>query len=109
MTEELQLKKMRLEILGDIEDDTKDDVFKLKLEDAKYIALNTLYPYDKTIAELPTIYTYWQARCAIELYNIMGEENILHYAENGIDYNRETGLVSNELMSELTPKAGVIL
>jgi hypothetical protein len=109
MTEELQLNKMRLEILGDVSIATKDEVFKLKLEDAKNIALNALYPYDSTVVALPTRCQYWQARCAIELYRIMGEENIKAYSENGMDYTRGTGLVSNELMSELTPTAGVIL
>ena len=46
MSQEEQLKKMRLEILGDVADDTKDEVFKLKLDDAEIVALNTLYPYE---------------------------------------------------------------
>ena len=48
MSQEEQLKKMRLEILGDVTNQSKDDVFKLKLDDAEVVALNTLYPYDLT-------------------------------------------------------------
>ena len=53
MSEEEQLKKMRLEILNDIDCEEQDEIFKLKLLDAKYIALDTLYPYHKEITELP--------------------------------------------------------
>ena len=109
MNEEMQLKKMRLEILGDIEDTSKDEIFKLKLTDAKYIALNTLYPFNDEITTLPERYKNWQVRCAIELYNRIGEENIESYSENGISYSYGDNLVSKELMSELTPKAGVSL
>ena len=52
MSQEEQLNKMRLEIIGDIADKTKDEVFKTKLDDAEIVALNTLYPYDLTKNEL---------------------------------------------------------
>ena len=52
MSQEQQLQKMRLEILGDSTNNTKDDVFNSKLDDAEVVALNTLYPYDLTKTEL---------------------------------------------------------
>ena len=48
MSQEEQLKKMRLEILGDVANQSKDEEFKSKLDDAEIVALNTLYPYDLT-------------------------------------------------------------
>lgn len=106
--EEMQIKEMRLEILENIEDNSKDEIFKQKLKQAKYIALETLYPFDKTIETLPLrVENDWQIRCAIELYNKMGEEGYTSYSENGLSYTKNTGLVSKELMEELIPKADV--
>ena len=103
-----QLEEMRLEILETISDSSKDDIFKLKLKQAKYIALETLYPFDKKINELPArIQEDWQVRCAIELYNKMGEEGYISYSENGLSYQKSSGLISKELMQELLPKADV--
>ena len=48
MSQEEQFEKMRLEILGNSADRSKDDIFKSKLDDAEIVALNTLYPYDLT-------------------------------------------------------------
>lgn len=110
MDETEQLKKMRLEILGDLTDDTKDEVFKLKLDDAETIALNALYPYDLTKTEIDKDnkrLANWQVRCAIELYGKIGTTNVSQYSENNLSVAYMTGLVSKELMNELIPNAGV--
>lgn len=111
MSQEEQLKKMRLEILGDITDDTADEVFKLKLDDAEIVALNTLYPYDltktKIVPENNKRLANWQTRCAIELYRKMGSTNVQSYSENGLSVTYLTGLISSELLNELVPKAGI--
>ena len=63
---------MRLEILRDITDFSKDDIFKSKLEDAKYEYLRLVYPYDSEINELPNDKARnWQTKCAIELYRLI--------------------------------------
>lgn len=108
-----QLKKMRLEILGDVTNKSKDDIFKTKLDDAEIVALNTLFPYDlskDTIdAENNKRLANWQTRCAIELYRKMSTTNVQSYSENGLSVTYLTGLISKELLNELTPpKAGVI-
>lgn len=110
MSEEEQLNKMRLEILGNLTDSTKDEVFKLKLGDAEIVALNTLYPYDFTkisIDKTNKRLANWQVRCAIELYNKIGTTNISQYSENGLSVSYITGLISTELMNELLPNVGV--
>lgn len=111
MSEEEQLKKMRLEILSDITDDTKDEVFKLKLDDAEVVALNALFPYDFSEKELNKTnkrLANWQTRCAIELYSVMGKEKVQSYSENGLSVTYLTSLVSPKLMNELKPpKVGV--
>lgn len=111
MSQEEQLKKMRLEILGDITNDIADEVFKLKLDDAEIVALNTLYPYDLTKATIDAEnnkrLANWQTRCAIELYRKMGSTNVQSYSENGLSVTYLTGLISSELLNELVPKAGI--
>lgn len=107
MTLEQQLKKMRLEILNDIDNTSKDEIFLSKLDDAKWIALDTLYPFNKEITELPDRYLNWQVRCAIELYELIGQNGYISYSENGLSYSRASEYVSKQLMNELTPKADV--
>lgn len=111
MSQEEQLKKMRLEILGDVTDNTEDEVFKLKLDDAEIVALNTLYPYDLIKTTIDTEnnkrLANWQTRCAIELYNKMENTNVQSYSENGLSVTYLTGLISSELLNELVPKAGI--
>ena len=111
MSQEKQLCKMRLEILGDISNNSKDDEFESKLEDAEIVALNTLYPYDLTKTELDKTnkrLCNWLTRCAIELYNSMERMGVESYSENGLSVSYLTSLISNDLLNELTPpKAGV--
>lgn len=100
---------MRIEILGNKNDSSKDEIFKQKLDDAKYKYLELVYPYDKEIDELPNNRARnWQTRCAIELYNIIGNENTIQYAENGLSETYSKSGISSDLLNELPPpKAGV--
>ena len=112
MTENDQLKVMRLKILGKADDDSKDDIFKINLEEAKYRYLRLVYPFDRTITELPDDRAKdWQTRCAIELYNLneLGNEaDYIQYSENGLSYTRAKTGISQDLLNELPPaKAGV--
>ena len=111
MSQEEQLKKMRLEILGDITNDTRDEVFKSKLDDAEIVALNTLYPYDLTKttidAENNKRLANWQTRCAIELYRKMGTTNVQSYSENGLSWTKDSSYLNKGLTNEIMPKVGV--
>lgn len=107
-----QLKKMRLEILGDITDKSKDKIFEMKLDDAEIVALNTLFPYDLTKdtidAENNKRLANWQTRCAIELYSATSRLGISSYSENGMSATFLSSLVSSDLKNELRPpKAGI--
>lgn len=110
---EQQLLEMRLiesekDNLESISDDSKDDIFKLMLKRAKYIALGTLYPFDLEKEELPKrIQKDWQVRCACELFEKIDSANVRSYSENNLSITYFTGLLSNDLMNELTPKVGV--
>lgn len=111
MSQDEQLMKMRLEILGDVANQSEDDVFKLKLDDAEIVALNTLYPYDLTKttidAENNKRLANWQTRCAIELYKAMERMGYQSYSENGLSVQFLTSLLSSDLLGELVSKAGI--
>lgn len=100
---------MRLEILKDINNTSKDCIFKQKLEDAKYEYLRLVYPFNPDIDDLPNNRAKnWQTKCAIELYNLSGEENRLSYSENGLSETKAKAGISQDLLNELPPpKAGV--
>ena len=51
----------------------------------------------------------WQTRCAIELYQKLGDEGIVKYSENYLSYEYGENLISKDLKNELKPpRAGVI-
>lgn len=112
MTENDQLKRMRLKILKKADDNSQDDMFLINLEEAKYRFLRLVYPYNRTITELPDDDARdWQTKCAIELYKLdeLGDEaNYTQYSENGLSYARAKAGLSQDLLNELPPaKAGV--
>lgn len=108
MSDSEKLIKMRISILGNSDDKSLDEIFGEKLDDAKSIALYTLFPFDE-YAELPNTWRMdmWLVRCAIELYNKKDSENVQSYSENGISVSYLSGLISKTLLDELIPKAGV--
>lgn len=101
---------MRLEILDNIEDSSKDEIFKIKLKRAKNTYLRLVYPYDHSITELPNdIAKDWQTRCAIELYNLGNDLGLISYSENGLSESYEKSGLSQDLLNDLPPaKAGAI-
>jgi hypothetical protein len=110
MSEEEQLKEMRVEILEDSLDKSQDEIFKLKLKRAKQRYLRLVYPFNKEINELPNERAQdWQTKCAIELYNLDGDENLTSYSEVGLSESYAKAGLSQDLLNELPPpKAGVI-
>lgn len=109
ITEEQQLEKMRRKILENSSDTSKDEEFKDCLESAKNRYLNLVYPFDRTITELPDDRARsWQTDCAIELYNLDGDENLTSYSENGLSESYEKAGLSNGLLSQLPPAKGSV-
>lgn len=109
ITEEQQLEKMRRKILENSSDTSKDEKFKDCLESAKNRYLNLVYPFDRNITELPDDRARsWQTDCAIELYNLDGDENLTSYSENGLSESYEKAGLSNGLLSQLPPAKGSV-
>ena len=77
------------------------------LEDSKYIALETLYPFadDFDSIELPKKYYNWQLRCCVELYNLADKAGYTNYTENSIHWSKLVDGLSNHLMWKLTSHA----
>ena len=109
ITEQEQLKEMRIEILGDSSNSSEDETFKRMLKKAKNRYLNLVYPFDRTVTELLDDRAQnWQTDCAIELYNLDGDENLTSYSENGLSESYGKAGLSDGLLSQLPPaKAGV--
>lgn len=111
ITEKEQLKEMRIEILENSSDDSRDEVFKIKLKRAKFRYLRLVYPFRyRTMEEIPDdCGRDWQTKCAIELYNLAGDENLTSYSENGLSETYARAGISQDLLNELPPpEAGVI-
>lgn len=108
MTNEEQLIQMRWMILGNAEDNSKDAIFNIMLNNAKAIILNTLFPFDSKAVLDETNFRLrnWQVRCAIELYSAVDREGIQSYSENGFSVSYLASKISTSLMGELVPKAG---
>ena len=98
-----QIERMRREILGDKNDASLDDVFKDKLEDAKLVFLNKVYPFDRDKMDIPKRYIGWQTRCAIELYYLDEDGDFISYSENGLAWAKESTGLSSKLLNELPP------
>lgn len=110
-TTQLDLLKTRIPFDQDIFGTNGDyeQVLKNLLDDSKYIALSIRYPFDDySSIDLPKKYNNWQLRCSVELYQGIGKENIKSYAENGIQWTRDAGNISNDLLDEIMPTIGVI-
>lgn len=110
-TTQLDLLKERIiydeDIFGTAE--IYNQVLNNLLEDSKYIALSIRFPFeDYSNITLPDKYNNWQLRCAVELYNGLGKENIKSYAENGISWTRDGSNISTDLYEEIMPMVGVI-
>lgn len=110
ITETQQLEKMRRKILKDSSDNSQDEEFKDFLESAKFRYLDLVHPYDKDKTELTTDREkMWQVDCAIELYELDGDENLISYSENGLSESYASAGLSKGLLNRLPPpQAGVI-
>lgn len=108
---QLELLKVRIPFDQDVFGTNGDyeQVLKNLLDDSKHIALSIRYPFDDySSIDLPKKYNNWQLRCSVELYQGIGKENIKSYAENGIQWTRDAGNISNDLLDEIMPTIGVI-
>ena len=111
VNEQLEKLKQRIDfeenIFGDY--NTYEKVLNNLLEDSKYIALSLRFPYqDFSNKDIPNQYKNWQIRCSIEIYQNIGREGIKSYSENGLNWTRDSGYLTPELVGEIEPLIGYI-
>jgi hypothetical protein len=78
------------------------------LDSAKAVILSRRYPFGEQPTEIEKKYEDLQVRIAIELYNKRGVEGQTSHSENGVSRSYASASVSEELLREITPKAGVV-
>ncbi len=78
------------------------------LESAKSAIQSRRFPFGDWPDELETRYLDLQYRIAMDLYNKTGAEGETAHSENGISRSYESSWISEQLLQEVTPLAGVI-
>ncbi len=78
------------------------------LESAASIIMSRRYPYGEWPEKLEKRYEDLQVRIAIEIYNRIGAEGQVSHSENGINRSWDSSWVSNHLLQEIVPKAGLL-
>ena len=99
-----QLERLKLRIPENNNDLELEDV----LESAKAVILSRRYPFGEQPLEIEDKYKDLQIRIAVELYNKRGVEGQTSHSENGVSRSYASANVSEELLREITPKAGVV-
>lgn len=78
------------------------------LESAKAVILSRRFPFGEPPEEIENRYKDLQIRIAVEMYNKIGVEGQTSHSENGISRSYASASVSEDLLREITPKAGVV-
>ena len=99
-----QLERLKLRIP---ENDNELELVDI-LESAKAVILSRRFPFGEQPTELEPKFLDLQIRIAVEMYNKRGVEGQTSHSENGVSRGYSSASVSEELLSEITPKAGVV-
>jgi hypothetical protein len=100
-----QLERLKSRITEkDVSDTELEDI----LESAKAVILSRRFPFGEYPAEIEDRYKDLQIRIAVEMFNKQGAEGEISHSENGVSRTYSSASVSEELLREITPKAGVI-
>lgn len=100
-----QLERLRIRITEkDVEDKELEDI----LESAKAVILSKRFPFGEYPEDIEPKYKDLQIRIAVEMFNKRGAEGELAHNENGVSRTYSSANVSEELLREITPMAGVV-
>jgi hypothetical protein len=100
-----QLSRLRIRITEkDISDEELEDI----LESAKAVILSRRFPFGEYPEDIEPKYKDLQIRIAIEMFNKIGAEGETAHSENGVSRTYSSANVSEELLREITPMAGVV-
>ena len=99
-----QLERLKIRITEKVNDSELEDI----LESAKAVILSRRFPFGEQSAEIEDRYKDLQIRIAVEMFNKRGAEGETAHSENGVSRTYSSASVSEELLREVTPKAGVV-
>ena len=99
-----QLERLKIRITENVSDELLSDI----LESAKAVILSRRFPFGEQPLEIEPRYNDLQIRIAVEMFNKQGAEGELVHSENGVSRTYSSANVSEELLREITLKAGVV-
>ena len=99
-----QLERLKIRITETTNDRELEDI----LESAKAVILARRFPFGDWPEELEPKYKDLQIRIAVEMFNKRGAEGETAHSENGVSRSYASANVSEDLLREITPKAGVV-
>lgn len=88
--------------------DWTDDILTSYLTIAGQAIINRAYPFDDTVTEVPARYGVLQCKIAAYLLNKRGAEGETSHSENGVSRSYENADVPESMLSEVTPRCGLI-
>ena len=88
--------------------ESDEDLLRDILESARSAILARRYPFQDWPETLEPRYEDLQLRCALDLYAKIGAEGQTSHSENGISRTWESSWISEELLREVTPLAGMV-
>ena len=99
-----QLDRLKIRITENVTDIELEDI----LESAKAVILSRRFPFGEQPEEIENKYKDLQVRIAVEIFNKRGAEGETAHSENGVSRSYASANVSEDLLKEITPKAGVV-
>ena len=99
-----QLERLKIRITEKVTDTELEDI----LESAKAVILSRRFPFNEWPDEIEDRYKDLQIRIAVEMFSKRGAEGETSHSENGVSRSYASAGVSEDLLSEITPKAGVV-
>ncbi len=99
-----QLERLKIRIPENTNELELEDL----LESAKAVILSRRFPFGEVPSDIEERYKDLQIRIAVEMYNKLGAEGEIAHSENGISRTYSSASVSEELLREIMPKAGVV-
>ena len=99
-----QLERLKIRITENVNDVELEDI----LESAKAVILSRRFPFGDYPEDIEPRYKDLQIRIAVEMFAKRGAEGETAHSENGISRTYASANVSEDLLKEITPKAGVI-
>ena len=99
-----QLERLKIRITEKVNDVELEDI----LESAKAVILSRRFPFGEWPDEIEDKYKDLQIRIAVEMFNKRGAEGETAHSENGVSRSYASANVSEDLLKEITPKAGVV-